>query len=156
MNYEKGSVVQLNENSDWCGCLGIIASVPESDGVQEKEQNFKENLELSHRDKDKERYIVGIPNTNGTVSYTFAENSDFVVIGRACIELPPFADPPVESVQNVSPAVKGYIEDEYRREQRGQEEENIPQKCETLKDLADEDVEVKYVCGPVADFLAGL
>lgn len=154
MKYEKGSVVQLNENSDWCGCLGIIASVLGSAGVQEKEQIFKENLELSHRAKDKERYIVGIPNTNGTVSYTFAEESDFVVIGRACIELPPFAEPPVESVQkNVSPAVTGYIEDEYRREQ---EEENIPQKGETLKDLADEDVEVKYVCGPVADFLAGL
>ena len=154
MKYEKGSVVQLNENSDWRGCLGIIASVPESDGVQEKEQNLNENIELNHRDKDKDRYIVGIPNTNGTVSYTFAEESDFVVIGRACIELPPFAEPPVESVQkNVSPAVKGYIEDEYRREH---EEENIPQKGETLKDLADEDVEVKYVCGPVADFLAGL
>ena len=59
------SVVQFNENHEWCGCLGIIHEVKEL--------------------KDDIRYMVGVPCPRQGTAYIFVLRSEFAIeyIGNA-------------------------------------------------------------------------
>lgn len=59
------SVVQFNENHEWCGCLGIIHEVKEL--------------------KDDIRYMVGVPCPEKGTAFIFVMRSEFALeyIGNA-------------------------------------------------------------------------
>ena len=61
----KNSVVQFNENHEWCGCLGIIHEVKEL--------------------KDDIRYMVGVPCPQQGTAFIFVLRSEFAIeyIGNA-------------------------------------------------------------------------
>lgn len=65
----KGDVVQFNENSDWCGVLGIIREVKVL--------------------KDDIRYMVGVPIPQQGTAFIFVMDSDDEVefIGKANLVL---------------------------------------------------------------------
>lgn len=65
----KGDVVQFNENSDWCGALGIIREVKVL--------------------KDDIRYMVGVPIPQQGTAFIFVMDSDDEVefIGKANLVL---------------------------------------------------------------------
>lgn len=65
----KGDVVQFNENSDWCGALGIIREVKVL--------------------KDDIRYMVGVPIPQQGTAFIFVMDSDDEIefIGKANLVL---------------------------------------------------------------------
>ena len=65
----KGDVVQFNENSDWCGALGIISEVKVL--------------------KDDIRYMVGVPIPQQGTAFIFVMDSDDEIefIGKANLVL---------------------------------------------------------------------